>query len=363
MGGAIDVSSLGMNDVTILLPLPEDVAEPVVALGSESAGDGSPFVPRALFDRLGEGGSAGILSPEAYERLHLVAVRFDLCDHNEPGPCVSPGGQSKEGSLRLVFQPIRENLAAEDVGFHAFYSIPEAEIPDALHDLVELGSLRSGPDEPLTISAPLSEGNAEYREKLRAFVSAHGGETNLVRLSMNAQPVIFASVTWLFREVERQGTTFEDMTIEGTSETTQQVTLAGEGFFQVSPVSDAPQGLALALDLLAFENASEEERTMALEALVAIDNPLTSAPDNVACVGCHTSSVALAMRSADMGVDSQTLSGRFTTSFDVSIDAGESATTDRTLRALGYVGTTPLISQRVAHDTALLLEDLSRLTK
>jgi hypothetical protein len=239
-------------------------------------------------------------------------------------------------SLRLkLFQPIREDSAAEDVGFHAFYSVPKAEIPAALHDLVALGKLRTGPDEPLTISAPLSEGNTEYWEQLRAFVSAHGGETKLVRLTMNAQPIIFASVTWLFRGVERQGTTFENMTIAGTSETTQQVTLAGEGFFQISPVSDAPQGLALALDLLAFRYASAEERTMALEALVAIDNPLTRAPDNVACVGCHTSSVALAMRSADMGVDSQTLSGRFTTSFDVSIAAGESATTDRSLRALG----------------------------
>lgn len=348
--------SLGMNDVTILAPLPASVAEPVLLLGSDEADDGSPLVPQGLVDRLDDDASIPILTPEAYDRLHLVAVRFDLCDHDEPGPCPTSG----DASLRLVFQPLNDSFGAEDVGFHAFYSIQEAEIPAALQTLVELSELRTGPAEPLAVSAALTEGNAEYIETLRAFVRAYAGEQRLVRLTMNAQPSIFASITWLFRGLERDGSEFEDMLIEGTSETTQQVMLVSESFFQVTPVSDTPEGLALALDFSGFNAASESERTAALEALVAIDNPLTSAPDRVACVGCHTSTVSLAARSTEMGLDPEALAGRYVTSFDVSIDAGESATLDRTLRALGWLGTVPLISQRVANDTALVLDDLAR---
>lgn len=345
-----------MNDVTILVPLPESIAEPVLLLGSDEAENGTPFVPRELFDRLDDDGSFPVLNPDTYERLHLVAVRFDLCDHHAAGPCPASG----DASLRLVFQPLSDSFGAEDVGFHAFYSIAESEIPAALQTLIELSELRTGPAEPLVVSVPLTDGNTEYAQKLRAFVRAYGGEQRLVCLTMNAQPVIFASITWLFRGLERQGTEFEDMLIQGTTETTQQVTLTGEGFFQMTPVSDTPKGLALALDLLNFGEASEAEKRTALEALVAIDNPLTNAPDTVACVGCHTSTVALATRSAEMGLDPDTLPGRFTTSFDVSIAAGESATLDRTLRALGWIGRTPLISQRVAYDTALVLDDLAR---
>ncbi len=345
-----------MNDVTILVPLPESIAEPVLLLGSDEADDGTPMVPRPLVERLDGDASLPTLNPDAYERLHLVAVRFDLCDHNAAGPCPASG----DASLRLVFQPLSDSFGAEDVGFHAFYTIAESEIPDALQALIELSKRRTGPAEPLGVSVPLSEGNAQYADLLRAFVRAYGGEQRLVRLTMNAQPAVLASITWVFRGVERQGAGFEDMLIHGTSETTQQVTLVGDGFFLMTPVSDSPKGLALGLDLTAFEAASELEKRTALEAFVAIDNPLTSAPDTVACVGCHTSTVALASRSTDMGLDPQTLPGRFTTSFDVSIDAGESTTLDRSLRALGWVRTTPLISQRVAYDTALVLDDLAR---
>jgi hypothetical protein len=176
---------------------------------------------------------------------------------------------------------------------------------------------------------------------------------------MNAQPIISAAVKWFFRGVERKGTEFEDMTIHGTTETLQVVNLGGTAFFDVSPESDEPSGLALALDYTKYKDASDEEQRATLEAFAAINNPLTNAPDTVACVACHTSTVALATRADELRVDPSTLSGRYTTSFDVSIGAGMAATTDRTLRALGWLGTAPMISERVAHDTALVLEDIA----
>src|SRR5690606_25676016 len=111
---------------------------------------------------------------------------------------------------------------------------------------------------------------------------------------------------WLFRGVERQGAEFQDLLITGTNETTQQVTLASEAFFLINPVSDAPAGLARALDKTQFDDANDADKRAALEALVVIDNPLQSGPDTVACVACHTSTVALATRAKYMGLDPAT---------------------------------------------------------
>lgn len=344
---------LGMNDITILVPLPEDIDQPVLLRGSDPADDGTPFVPQPLFDRLQK--EEGEFSSDTYQRLQLVAVRFDLCDHQAPGPCPLTG----EASLRLVFQPLHIH-GADDVGIHAFYSVAETEVVAALRALRELASLRSGPAEPLAPSESLAAGDAEYTEALRAFVRAYGGEGNLIRLAVNAQFALSAAVTWFFRELERREADFEERSITGMTETTQRVTLEGGAFFRVEPVSDAPPGLARALSSGEFRGSSQAEQNTALEALVAINNPLTHGPDTVACVACHASTVALATRAEDLGIDPSRLPGRYTTSHDVSVAAGMSAMSDRTLRALGWRGTTPLISQRVAHDTALVLEDIAR---
>ena len=355
-GGSV-APTLGMNDVTILLPLPLSSAEPVLLRAFDSADDGEALVPYELVDRLGDDplGSDSLIFPDTYDRLHLVAVRFDLCDHETPGPCPTSG----DASLRLVFQRLDDSGGADDTGFHAFYTILEAEIPAALKALAELSLLRTGPAEPLGPSVSLSEDNPAYAEKLRAFVLAYGGASRLVRLTMNAQSAISAQIKWNLRGLERQGTDFVDMTITGTSETIQTVTLQSDAFFEVEPASDLPQGLGLALDGVAFQAAEEADQLAALGAFVAIDNQLTNAPDTVACVACHTSTVALAMRSEDLGADPSSLPGRYETPFDVSVAEGKSQTTDFTLRAFGYLNYDPMISQRVANDTALVLEDIA----
>src|ERR1700759_426026 len=89
---------LGMNDVSILLPLPGDVAVPVLAT---LAGRGAPLVERGWFDTLVT--ARGDIAPRtgapiAFDDFQIVAVRFDLCDRSTIGPCPSEAA----GRLRLV---------------------------------------------------------------------------------------------------------------------------------------------------------------------------------------------------------------------------------------------------------------------
>ena len=127
-GGTIPFHPLDMNDVTILAPLPPSSATPVLLRGTDLADDGTAFVPRALFDRLAADRELGTLTgPDAatYDRLHLVAVRFDLCDRHLPGVCP----EAEDARMRLVFQPSVTDGLAEDVGFHAFYAIRTTRSP------------------------------------------------------------------------------------------------------------------------------------------------------------------------------------------------------------------------------------------
>jgi hypothetical protein len=68
----------------------------------------------------------------------------------------------------------------------------------------------------------------------------------------------------------------------------------------------------------------------------------------------------MAARAASAAIDPLTLPGRYTSSFDLSTSGGQSAATPQTLRALGYLRTTALISQRVANDTAQTLTEIDQ---
>ena len=367
---------LGMNDVTILLPLPSTPTTTVVLRGSDLADDGKVLLPRALFDRLAEdtmpvpGAPAPppILGNDAYDRVHLVAVRFDLCDRGQPGPC----GEG-DGRLRLVFQPMSDlpgrGFGAEDVGLHAFYVVPAAEIPFAVSLLRELARMQGAaltttlrPSPALT--GPSTEASA-YATKLRALVRRYAGEGRLVRLTLNALPETTSQVLWRLRGLEKHGATFDDMAIAGTSATTLEVRFSGGSSgagvgYEVTPAVDTPKGLATLLSETSFSAAPAATKRDLLDVLAAIDNPLEQGADTVPCVACHVSTVLMNRRAAGVAIDPRTLVKSYTSTHDLSVSGGKSAETGLTLRALGWLDTRPMISQRVVNDTAQVLLEIER---
>src|ERR1700704_1245594 len=128
----LETTPLGMNDLSMFLPQPNAREQPVVAAMDDLlTPDGShvALVPLALFSRLVTDHHDIMYD---YVDFQVFAIRFDLCDRLTPVPC--PEGA--DGSLRLVFQAIaRSNIGLADLGVHAFYSIPPAEIPAAINQL------------------------------------------------------------------------------------------------------------------------------------------------------------------------------------------------------------------------------------
>ncbi len=126
------------------------------------------------------------------------------------------------------------------------------------------------------------------------------------------------------------------------------------------PPTDTPPGLLGASRQYLFNAADEATKRGYLAALTAVDNPLSHTAETVACVACHVSTVVLDARVTATVTDPLTLPGRYTSTYDLSIAGGKSAQTPTTLRALGYLGTQPMISQRVVNDTAQTLTEIDQ---
>jgi hypothetical protein len=365
-GGAIPFYPLDMNDVTILTPPPQSIATPVLLRGTDLADDGTVFVPRALYDRLVTDPLTGGLVAtgvephnliDKYDRLHLIAVRFDLCDRHLPGACP----QAEDGRMRLVFQLATNGSGAEDVGFHAFYAIRNDEIAGAVAALRDLARAAPPQSGALRVSPALSAADAAaYAATLRAFVKRYGGETRLVRLTMNALNSNFGQITWEFRGVEKNGDAFVAIPIVGSTTITEQVSLTGTPGYDVRPLADTPSGLQGASQQHMFDTADAAAKRGYLAALAAADNPLRHTAETVACAACHVSTVLLGARATAAAIDPLTLTDRYTSTRDLSIAGGKSAQTQNTLRALGYLGTQPMISQRVVNDTAQTLAEIDQ---
>jgi hypothetical protein len=329
---------LGMNDVTMLLPLPAASAPRYLSI----SGPREELIAHEVFDLLAASGQEVL---GAYDDFQLASLRFDLCVRASVDPC--PAGS--DGSLRLVLQPFFERGGA-DSALHAFYPIPAAELGTVVGELNELARQRGlPPDAPLQVVAP-PDG---LRDLIRTYASAE----RLQRLTMFGQLATSVVFGWGFLGVEKRGATFEPMEISGLEVSRQTVAIATNAY-DVQPLVDQPPGFALALDETSFVGSTGAARNGALAALAQIDNPTAHTAESLQCVSCHVSTVLTRQRAEAVGMNVAAIDGRYATSRDVSIVGGFSSTDPTSLHALGWLLDKPMISQRVANETAQVLDEI-----
>lgn len=328
---------LGVNDVSFLLSLePPDAGR---------FGPAEALVPRAEVEAL------AAVPPQAslpLEALRVVAVRFDLCDRSRPGPCPSDG----DGVLRLVLQPVvvfSGQVLADDAALHAFYPVPRAELASVVTVLRRMARL-SASVSSRPLGASTAADDARFPE-LKALVLRYASAARLTRLTLFAQPFVFAQVRWVFRGLERQAGVFKRVALGAGSGETQQEVLLGSDSWEVRPLVGVPTGLELAVDRLRFNSASPADRGAALQALDAIDNPDLHGPDTVECAACHVATLARAAR-GPAGSPS-----RYTSPLPLALTAPPN---DRSMRIFGYLGRTAQIAQRVANDSAQVATEIEQ---
>lgn len=339
----------------MLVPLPAALDQPVVL---RMTGDGGPeLVPRALFASLVTD-PGDVLDP--FESFHVVGARIDLCDRSTTEPC----DPAADGMLRLVLQPLAGTPpTASDVALHAFYPIPNGELASVVQDLRVLAGIQDLPTATqLTVNPGLANNFSGYAPRMKLLVTRFASADRLFRLTLFAQDARTAAVNWSLRGVVRDGAGFVPIAIPDVGASEQHVLLLGpDTTYDTNPLANLPTGFSTALYSDAFAAADATARTFALESLAVVQNPTRHTPDTVQCVSCHVATFLLDHRIAAAGIDPQQVAGRYTsTSFDLSTSAGISRTNNRSLRALGWLGREPAISQRVVNETANVLDELER---
>ena len=346
--------ALGMNDVSILLPLPPAGGAAVLAGLDEG------LIDRRWYDALvGARGDIGPRSGEAigFEDFQVVAVRFDLCDRAAIGVCP----RDAVGRLRLVLQPlyVRDGATfAHDVALHAFYPIPADEVGGVVEALRWLARRERAPGVPLGVSPAAAAGDAAYLTGLRGLVGRYARAAELVRLTVIGQVADAAAFAWIFRGLDREGDGFAAMMIPGVAAAQQTVQLAGgDTVYRSAPIADVPAGFALATNGPRFAAAAPDERAAAVAALAELQNPTLHDTVDTQCIGCHLATFLTARRAATSGIDPAALPGWFATrAAAVPTIARQDA---RVVRAFGWAGNAPAISQRVVNDTAEVLSEIA----
>jgi hypothetical protein len=337
-----------MSDISMFFPFPEGY----VIIARINDNRGTDFVPRDLFARLTT--SHGDLIND-FEDYQIFALRFDVCDRAAPGPC--PIGA--DGSLRVVFQPMTFNAgAATDAGIHAFYRIPAAEMSAAVNQLRLIA--RVSP--PHSATDPLADrGLGNEHQAILDLLASYARVDRLIRLSAMGQDARVTDLRIVFRGLELHDGQMVDITIPDISATEQVVTMADvDPSYGVTPVADRPAGFALALTSGAFNAAAPADQRSALEAVVATENPLMHTSSTVQCVACHASTYLGAHRGNVAGIDLRTLTDHYTTTRDVRVSYGVSATEPRSLHAFSWNIAKTAISQRVANETANVLDEIEQ---
>ncbi len=354
-GDAAETHALGMADVSILLPLPVDLTKPVLLKVS----DGAPLVTEGtftavVFPDIGPKSGASF----AYGDFQVVALRFDPCDGFAVGPCTP----LSDGRLRLVLQPLFSmagTTAVQDIAAHAFYGIPHDDLPGFISELRALARIQNlDPGAPLQVSPAALANNTAYLDRLRALVLRYATWDRLLRLTVIGQESDSAAFAWIFRGLDRPtvNAAFAPMTIPQVLKTklTAQLT-GGDVIYNIDPIISTPGGFPLAVNGINFGNAQPLDQIEAVSAMVEVENPALHDAIETPCVSCHIANYLAKKRAAEAGVDPATLAMTYRTTRNVAV-ASIADTDERTVRAFGWESTFPAISQRVANDTAQVLD-------
>lgn len=372
---------LGLNDVSILLPLPKDVKEMAQLLSpisQEVAGKQNELLPTSVFKFL------PILTPlidqeKMYDNnLKVIAIRFDPCFSEGFGPTVC------QAQIRLVWQPIHFKTDSStgaltpntvDAAVHSFYNLTNAEWTQVIAAVKNISpaDLKS----PLQINPTLSSErfSGPYWIELKKIVLKFAGKKNFVRATAST---IRMDRVWGFQGVDRKedGTwgQIEIPTLKSPGSSTAKV--VNQAFF-VQPESlfnltEFKGGVTLMetsnvtwFRLLADsekfkQTQTEDQIREALKIAYKLENPGQHNPGTIDCVSCHLAQTVRLWGTKHFPTwDANTLFPKevYTNSqINLKNTSVNPSFTNR-IRNFGYFNDEPIISQRLLNETAEIVKN------
>lgn len=341
-------ASLAPEDVTVLAPLPAPGDVDTLAGPDEVLATGEKLLPDAIRPRVGQLVEE-LTADEAMKRLRVVCTRFDPC-------APKPGGARDAciGEIRVVLQPLVESggeLSALDAAVHVFYDL-DAATTRALADRL--------------VAQRGSRDVVRVRETVRAI--AGRGELSRVTFQRN---VDVKGNTWVFGGFDVRAGEATPLAVPRVGGSEQRIVVNGAWPFGVNlapaPTGDATLGALLdpvRLDLLFDMNPASakarvaEGHTAALE----LENPTLHDAASADCASCH---VAGAGRQLAEDIASARGLGALSDAqrFDAPAAAPVEHRAAAALRACGYAGKTPILSQRTLNESARAAQKMGALSR
>lgn len=360
----------GMNDATIIYPLPDHPAAAGALIAPQEPGLGGAWLPQKLYARLPEI-NQGEAKNYTYRNLRVVAIRLDPCFRNE-GACLP--------QVRMIWQPISTSnygstapagqLEAKDAAVHSFYTLEPAAFEALMNDYEKLKELSAWDlsAEPLSVHPVIAEQGLDgpFAQGLRRLLGKYVGTKTLWRIT--AMKTFVGNDQWAFLGFDVHGGSPQDILIPRTRGATQQgfrTSQVTQSDFSSGIVSPAPQGGDNLLPILQnsrFLRANDPASLGTLgQAVANIENPNVHTPETMDCVSCHAAQAAgslLFERIAGLSDLPQVMKGRFKSALPLQ-NLGLRQGNTHMLRALGYVERDLVLSRRVINETAKVAERLN----
>jgi hypothetical protein len=346
--------ALAANDVSVLFPL----GRGDLWSASMAGRDGGAVFPRAAFNLITLPLIQGLPGGDAaYLALRVVSLRFD--------PCF--GGAPCYPQIRLVFQALTDDGAStRDGAVHALYNLTAGEFA-ALTAGLGTAAAQAPENQSVTrleVSPALSaQGmSGPYALSLRDLVARYIGSANLAKVTfMTRAPG--GGDRWDFG-----GFNLRDFVPEGgfpiaglngnvLVQTVREIGRGGGGPGGLGHAYSVTPGilrgeLDSVLTLGAAQNASASERQRAMDALARVENPQIETADTVDCSACHLANRIRGSLQASFGLSSAL---SFLPDSEAARLIGGAERDNDNLRAFGYFGASPAISQRTANETRIVL--------
>ena len=344
--------ALAVNDVSVLFPL----GKGDLWSASMPGRDAAPLFPRNAFGLITLPLIREIQGPDAaYAALRVVSLRFD--------PCF--GGTPCYPQIRLVFQALNGTGASTfDGAVHALYNLTPDEFTALTTRLKTVAFL--APENALVTRLEVSPAliaqgmTGAYATALRDLVAQSIGSSNLAKVTFMTRAQ-GGGDRWDFggfnlRDFAPSG----GFPIAGLNGDVLVQTVrenrggggqggAGQGAYAYTVTPGILRGeLDRVLSSGAAQGASTADRQRAMDSLARVENPLVESADTVDCSACHLANRIRGSLQTSFGLSSLL---SYTSSAEAARLIGGAERDNENLRAFGYFGSQPAISQRAANET------------
>lgn len=347
--------ALGLNDLSILVPLPK-TSEFKLMLSPYEAGSKGSLLSKSVFQRIIQ------LVPEYdntrmwTQQLKVVAIRLDPCFIEGVGPL------SCRRQVRLVWQPVisEENeLTTRDASIHSFYEFTEEQFANVLTEWQRWAKTDSNSAlviHPLLQKQGLS--GAGWKE-LRSIILKNCGEENIVRMtSMN---VMADEQMWIFSgfDIFKDGSS-KEMVIPRLKTVTQAITNTSFNFktytggMTPNPLEDNDFNLMVDDSSWFKRKSTETQVRMAIRSAISFENPKKHNTGTLDCASCHLANMAHSWSESNFpqfkwGTEFNDI--KYQSEFNLNNPTKKEVRPNQ-FRIFGYFGKEPAISQRVINETA-----------